>query len=871
MKADAIELKVRAEKENIRVYADGVLLLEASDPSFENGYFGLVNDSALSVFRDVSFKNQSNFQTNLTRWQEVSGAWKKTLFGMKPKNKGTNVYLSSASESQFSYSAKLAFNTKGIGGLLFRADEAGKNGYLAELDGGRRIIKLIRIEGGKQQVLGIKAISVQNGTADLNVEADGAELSVMVNGEKVLAHRDSRFTAGALGIVSQGENMTFQNVRKQSFVGEVPEYIENPDFEKGTLEGWTPLEGTAFTDKQVSPADTYWGGPFDHQGRYHLWGAAETGDDPTGSVRSSYFKLSGSGEINFLIGGGNDRENLHVSLVRASDNRELIRSHNYRFNDDEKYRRVVWDASSYLGEKVYIKITDRKSGGWGHINADDFHVYNEGPVPEKPENDPNAGPGPLYEQKSSGALTVWNPLGGEWTTATEGSYGGIWECPELIQIPVEGEPGKKKWVMMVSINDGAPAGGSGMQYFTGDFDGKTFTNDHPPEKILWADYGADFYAAVTWNNTPGEKPIWLGWMSNWQYANDTPTSPWKSSMTVPRELVMSKESDGYRLKQAPVAQLQNLRENKVEYINKEIAPGENLLENVTGDTAEIETEFAAAGAEEAGIKVRTGGGQYTKIGYNPEKQTVFIDRTHSGFDFGPNVRKVHEAPVKAENEKIKLKILLDRSSIEVFVNDGEKVLTDQLFANPESQGMEFYTVNGKAQIDYLRVFDVKGIWGESPFRTNLTDFKPLDGQWGDTIAGKLGRSSADSFNISGTKAKDFTYSAKIRVLNEGAGALVFRADRSANNGYFVNIDTKHNVMKLMKRSNGSIQILKEEPHPFESNKEYEVKVTARGDEIQAFVNGSAIIKAFDSEFAEGYAGLNVWNATAVFQDVRLEQ
>ncbi|MBR8645744.1 hypothetical protein KEH51_22320 [[Brevibacterium] frigoritolerans] len=119
---------------------------------------------------------------------------------------------------------------------------------------------------------------------------------------------------------------------------------------------------------------------------------------------------------------------------------------------------------------LYIKAVDQATGGWGHINMDDVNVYNEGAMPNEVDQvakEPEKG-----DSKESGILTDWSAVSGEWIPSTHGSNGGIWECPTLIELPIDGDPSKTKWVLQVSINDGAPAGGSGMQYFVGTFDGK---------------------------------------------------------------------------------------------------------------------------------------------------------------------------------------------------------------------------------------------------------------------------------------------------------------------------------------------------------------------------------------------------------------
>ena len=95
---------------------------------------------------------------------------------------------------------------------------------------------------------------------------------------------------------------------------------------------------------------------------------------------------------------------------------------------------------------------------------------------------------------------------GDW-----GFYGGVWEVPDLFPLSVDGQ---EKWVLIVSINPGGPAGGNGTRYYIGDFDGQTFTNDYPGT-LTWLDYGADNYAGTTWNNAQDGRRLFAGWMSNW--------------------------------------------------------------------------------------------------------------------------------------------------------------------------------------------------------------------------------------------------------------------------------------------------------------------------------------------------------------------
>src|SRR5207247_1859911 len=147
-------------------------------------------------------------------------------------------------------------------------------------------------------------------------------------------------------------------------------------------------------------------------------------------------------------------------------------------------------------------------------------------------------------------LKKWEQLG---EFGGQGAVEGIWECPDLFeQIVAKADgtdSGRKRWVLVVNINGGTPAGGSGCQYFIGEFDGTTFRNDNPKDVKLWADYGPDFYAAQSLADLPAEpaRRVWIGWMSNWRYANREPTRPWRTAQSLPRELMLVETPAGIRL------------------------------------------------------------------------------------------------------------------------------------------------------------------------------------------------------------------------------------------------------------------------------------------------------------------------------------
>jgi sucrose-6-phosphate hydrolase SacC (GH32 family) len=181
--------------------------------------------------------------------------------------------------------------------------------------------------------------------------------------------------------------------------------IQNPSFETGDLTGWTVVSGTGFSDNQVTDATNWgWGCCFNPDGTYHFWGAKDIGDAPVGEMHSSPFILAGTGQINFLIGGGNDIDNLYVALMRASDDTELMRATNTAFNDSETYSPVVWDASAYLGEVLYFKVVDSATSGWGHINVDGFQTLIVNPL-HWPFDE---GTGAITEEAVSGTMDTIN-------------------------------------------------------------------------------------------------------------------------------------------------------------------------------------------------------------------------------------------------------------------------------------------------------------------------------------------------------------------------------------------------------------------------------------------------------------------------------
>lgn len=290
---------------------------------------------------------------------------------------------------------------------------------------------------------------------------------------------------------------------------------------------------------------------------------------------------------------------------------------------------------------------------------------------------------------------------------TQGAHGGVWECPDLFRLPVEGTD-EEKWVLIISINPGAPNGGSGTQYFIGDFDGQKFTSDQKEPK--WLDYGTDNYAGITYNNTPNDERIFIGWMSNWDYARNTPTQKWRSAMTVPRELSLKKMGDDIVLTNYPLKQL-------------EVLTSHVLAENAQMGSGASDT-LVVDGLNQSQIELETASKNFTLIFKNDLDETLeltmdannntfIVDRTKSGsVDFQSEFgNKKHFMPMGMLNDGThKIKILLDWSSIEVFMNEGVYVMTEQLFPTEAYNTLIVQNGSDESDIRLESIKHMESVW-----------------------------------------------------------------------------------------------------------------------------------------------------------------
>ncbi|OKP89846.1 PfkB family carbohydrate kinase [Paenibacillus sp. P32E] len=294
----------------------------------------------------------------------------------------------------------------------------------------------------------------------------------------------------------------------------------------------------------------------------------------------------------------------------------------------------------------------------------------------------------------------------------EGSHDGVWECPDLFELPID-DTGLSKWVLLISIGDhpSCPEG-SRTQYFIGEFDGNTFINDNPADHILWLDYGRDNYAGVTWSDIPEQdgRRVIIGWMSNWKYANETPTGSWRGAMTLPRVLSLTKQSGNVSLSQMPVREIEQLRKESMGWKGITVTSASSFIQKMNEDLLEIEADIDISSGAEVHIRLKSSGRSEIVIGYDPVQQWLFIDRSNSGVtDFHPAFANKHGARRVSKNGKIKLQIWLDRNAVEVYADHGLVTLTDQIFPDAPIEKVEVSTQSGQAVLDSLQIHILKSI------------------------------------------------------------------------------------------------------------------------------------------------------------------
>lgn len=288
--------------------------------------------------------------------------------------------------------------------------------------------------------------------------------------------------------------------------------------------------------------------------------------------------------------------------------------------------------------------------------------------------------------------------------AMQGAHGGVWECPDLVEIPVEGTR-QKKWVLICNLNPGGPFGGSAAQYFVGSFDGKTFVNESPT-LTKWMDWGKDNYATVTWNNAPDGRCVALGWMSNWQYANNVPTRQYRNANTIARDLTLYRVGEELYLKSTPSPEVKKARGEKVSKPSFNVA-GEYEVASLLDDNKgayEVELVIQNQGASKIAFCLLNEKGEKVSMYYDLGRRQFVMDRSESGtVDFSKDFPAVTVAPADTDKE-LTLRLFVDRSSIEAFGEDGKFVMTNLMFPSLPYNKMRFTSDEKGYTVKSLKVY-----------------------------------------------------------------------------------------------------------------------------------------------------------------------
>lgn len=272
----------------------------------------------------------------------------------------------------------------------------------------------------------------------------------------------------------------------------------------------------------------------------------------------------------------------------------------------------------------------------------------------------------------------------------------LWECPDLFALPIDGDPDRLGWVLFVSLNPDHAGDGSATRYFVGEFDGVTFTPSSDGFRRF--DWGRDLYAAVSFDNEPAGRRILIGWMSNWDYAGSVPTSPWRGSMSLPREVSLV-TIDGVTLVQQPPRELSTLDEKGYSVGAFDLA-GTRAFEACQHYWVDV--TFDSIDAAEVGLDLLIGGGHATRLRYDTRTELLTLDRTRSGDTaFHPRFASTESAPVPLREGALRLRVFVDRGSVEVFAQNGEVCLTDQIFAGECGTDFTVGSFGGSASVSHL--------------------------------------------------------------------------------------------------------------------------------------------------------------------------
>ncbi|MGF9696873.1 GH32 C-terminal domain-containing protein [Paenibacillus sp. MABNR03] len=711
-------LKVKADGDRLQVFWDNRYdpVIDVKDSAYSSGKLGLHVWDGSALFQNVQV---STMNGNVGKSISSVGEWQPDLKGYRgkgnAKDTGMIVYEKTAADFVFEGNITLSNTNAGSSGaLLFRASTDGTRGYEAVLirEGAEVGVQLRKADGTVLASSNRKVPSQPGARHHIEVIASGSLLQVYVDGytPPAVEVTDTSYANGNVGLVVQQGMAYFQDI----YVTEESAYYKEnyrPQYHYSPIRGsasdpnglvyyegeyhlfhqdggtWAHAVSTDLINWKRLPIAL----PWNDQG--HIWSGSAIADlnNSTGLFTDS----GGKGLIAYYTSyhpdkpGGNQRIGLAYSTDQGrnwhyAEDRPIVIENPGKNGDDPG----SWD---FRDPKV---VRDEEHNRWMMVVSGGDHIR---------------------------FFTSTNLL--DWTLTDNFGYGdyvrgGVWECPDLMQLPIDGTD-QLKWVLMISTGANPKTQGSDAEYFVGELtaEGK-FLNEHPVGQVLRTDFGKEFYASMSFANMPDQRKVMLAWMTNWDYPFEFPTSSWKGQLTIPREVSLRTTDEGVRLVQTPIAELQTLRHDLYNAQQLMVGPKtKNPLDGLTAGAYEIEAEVeipANSSVTEFGFQLRQKEGQQTTVGYRVDTQNMFVDRSTSGdVTFSDLFTKVHEAPLQPENQKVKLRIFVDESSVEVFGNDGKVVFSEVIFPDPAGRAMAFYSLGGEVKVNSLKVHALDNIWREN--------------------------------------------------------------------------------------------------------------------------------------------------------------
>lgn len=433
--------------------------------------------------------------------------------------------------------------------------------------------------------------------------------------------------------------------------------------------GWE-LTGDFTPDRNPSTAggDYYLG-----EKRLNTWEGGPRGDDNQGTMTSPAFTLDGD-YVSFLLGGGRRTDGTLQAelLVDGAVVRTVTGPEAGALNWK------AWDVSEYAGRTARLRVVDHATGGWGHLTLDHVVVGDEAAQVRSDETSANLVVGGEVVRTATGS----NSESLDWES---------WDVRDLV--------GETATIRLVDNNR------SGWGHLLAD---QFMAADAPARKGLtsydWLDWGRDYYAAVSFSGVPDGRRVMLGWMNNWDYANDIPTSTWRSSMALPREVELVSTPEGPRLAQQVVSEIAPLRSPNRRWSAKKRSFDGTTRLPVTGDVVQVDARIRLGSADAAGLSVLGGDESATRIGYDARRGELLVDRTDSGdTGFHPAFPSVERAPVSLHKGVLTIRVYVDRASVEVFTADGRTTITDQVFPELGADDIGLWAEGGTAHLERLTV------------------------------------------------------------------------------------------------------------------------------------------------------------------------